>query len=102
MVEGHPYGLGEWGVAGVFMEAGRLFKKYFTLLAPFMFAFVLPTALIQLLEVFGVAWWAAGQNPFLPPGPHPFGHVFSKVSILALSFSSLCWFAMLSWLLVPI
>jgi len=71
MVEGYPYGLGGWGVGGVFKEAGRLQLKYFSLLAPFIFAFVLPTALLQLLEVLGLAWWAVGQNPFLPPGPHP-------------------------------
>lgn len=66
-------------MAGVFKEAGRLQGKYFSLLAPFIFAFVLPMALVQLLEVLGLAWGAAGQNPFLPPGPHPgasHGHRF--------------------------
>jgi hypothetical protein len=57
-------------VGGVLKEAGRLQVRYFSLLAPFIFAFVLPTAILQLLEVLGLAWWAAGQNPFLPPGPH--------------------------------
>lgn len=71
MVEGYPLGLGGWGVGAVFKEGGRLNVRYFSLLAPFIFAFVLPTALLQLLEVLGLAWWVAGQSPYLPPGPHP-------------------------------
>lgn len=69
MAEGAPYGLGGYGAGGVLKEAGRLQVRYFGLLAPFIFAFVLPTAILQLLEVLGLAWWAAGQNPFLPPHP---------------------------------
>lgn len=86
MVEGYPYGVGGWGVPPIFKEGGRLFGKYFSLLAPFIFAFVLPTAVIQLLEVFGIAWVAAGMNPFLPPGPHSHGHhhAFSKVLLISL------------------
>jgi hypothetical protein len=80
MVEGYPYGLGGWGVPAIFREGGRLFGRYIGLLSPFIFAFLLPTALIQLLELFGLAWWASGQSPFIPPGPHP--HSFaSKISV---------------------
>ncbi|KAG0600270.1 hypothetical protein M758_11G020300 [Ceratodon purpureus] len=75
MVEGIPYGLGGWGVPAVFREAGRLLGKYFTFIAPFIFAFVLPTAVIQLLEVFGLAWWASGQDP---PFLQKHRHVLSK------------------------
>lgn len=78
MVEGYPHGLGAWGVGGVFKEAARLQSKYFSLLAPFIFTFVLPTALIQLLEVLGVAWWTAGHSPFLPPGPHPLNYAYNS------------------------
>jgi hypothetical protein len=82
MVEGYPYGLGGWGVPGIFKEAGRLMVKYAGLLAPFVFAFVLPMALVQLAEVLGFSWWT-GQSPFLPPGPHTHNgafHLSSKVS----------------------
>ncbi|KAG0565272.1 hypothetical protein KC19_8G178200 [Ceratodon purpureus] len=82
MVEGYPYGLGGWGVPGIFKEGGRLMVKHWKLLAPFVFAFVLPTALVQLAEVLGISWYS-GQSPFLPPGPHPHNHalhVYSKVS----------------------
>lgn len=71
MVEGYPHGLGGWGVGAVFKEGGRLQVRYISLLAPFIFAFILPTALLQLLEILGLAWWVAGQSPYLPPGPHP-------------------------------
>lgn len=65
----------------VFKEAGRLLEKYFSLIAPFIFAFVLPTAVIQLMEVFGLAWWASGQDPFLQGRRH----VLSKVFLVLLA-----------------
>lgn len=50
--------------------------KYGPLLAPFVVAFLLPTALVQLAEVLGLGWWVKGQDPFLPPGPHRHHHAF--------------------------
>ena len=96
MVEGYPYGLGAWGVAGIFKEGGRLLVKYWRLLAPFVLAFVLPSALVQLAEVLGLSWWA-GQSPFLPPGPHPHNHVLHVSSKVLLLFDP--FFPMSNWLI---
>lgn len=69
MVEGYPDSLGRWGAPAIFKEAGRLIGKYFGLLHPFIGAFFLPLAVIQLLQIYGLAW-VLKHLPH-PPHPHP-------------------------------
>jgi len=56
MVEGLPDSLAGWRAPAIFKEGGRLLGKYFRILHPYILAFFLPAALIQLLEVLGLAW----------------------------------------------
>lgn len=106
MVEGYPHGLGGWGVGAVFKEGGRLQVRYFSLLAPFIFAFVLPTTLLQLLEVLGLAWWVAGNSPFLPPGPHHPHTIFAAPPLppapSGRDFLILLAISLVTWLLVSL
>lgn len=48
--------------------------SHLRLLLPFVLCFLLPTVLVQLAELLGLAWWSTGQDPFIPPGPHPHHH----------------------------
>jgi hypothetical protein len=63
--------LGGWGAPAIFKEAGRLLGKYFRLLHPFIAAFFLPVAIIQLLEVYGMAWIFKHHHHHHHPHPHP-------------------------------
>lgn len=55
MVESYPINLAGCGVLTILKEAGRLLSNYIRLLHPFIFTFLLPVALLHVVEVIAIS-----------------------------------------------